>query len=280
MGVLVRLVVLVSFLIFVGWIAGGLYLDRLIKTGVETIGPKITGTTVSLDHVNWSVLTGRCRLKGLVVGNPKGFYTESAYDLGDTTVTIDLNSLLSGQVIIEEILIDPAEITHEVNLSGNNLDKIQEHVEAFGRSYGLTGNAKSGSDNTGVAAPKVQINHFIIKNLQLNVSASLFRGRSLTFELDDVYLRDIGKESGGVTVDRATSKVMARTKRRIAHTVPESNKALEKRLKREGRAVKRPRDSEDRRVSTLLKDVGTFFRKIGDGIESLVERLSAFRKDG
>ncbi len=82
MGVLVRLVVLVSFLIFVGWIAGGLYLDRLIKTGVESIGPKITGTTVSLDHVNCSVLTGHCRLKGLVVGNPKGFTPRARTILG------------------------------------------------------------------------------------------------------------------------------------------------------------------------------------------------------
>ncbi len=219
MGVLVRLVVLVSLLIFVGWIVGGLYLDRVIKTGIETLGPKITGTPVSLEHVNISLVAGRGRLKGLVIGNPKGFHTKSAYHLVHSTIKFDPTSVLSGKLLIDEIVIDSPEITYEANFSGNNLAKIRNNVEAFGRSRGFNTTAGSDGEGKGSGLWRVQINHFRVKNPQLHVSASIFRGRFLTFDLDDIHLRDIGKESGGVTVDKATAHVLAGTNRRVATSI-------------------------------------------------------------
>ena len=275
-AILIRLLILVAFLIIVVLVVAGLYLDSIIKTGVETIGPKITGTTVSLDDVDISVLSGRGTLKGLVVGNPKGFYTDSAYHLVDTKVKIDLTSIVSGKVIIEEIVIDSPEITYEVNFSGNNLDKIQHNVEVFRQKYGLKESATSDPQTSGLGARKVQINHFIMKNGTLRVSASLLRGRALTFALDDVHLRDIGKDSGGVTVDHATSQVLAGTNKAIFKAVPRSSKVLERRLQKVGKAVESLKGTAEKSASNVLRAVIEFFQKVGERIDSLFEWSSPY----
>ena len=48
----------------------GLSLGSIVKKGVETVGPQITETTITLDAVNLSLLTGSAGVKNLVVGNP------------------------------------------------------------------------------------------------------------------------------------------------------------------------------------------------------------------
>ncbi len=223
-GLLIRLVVFASFLIFVGWIVGGLYLNKVIKTGIETMGPKITGTAVTLDRVNLSFVTGRGRLKGLIVGNPKGFYTDKAYHLVDSKITFDPLSVFSGKLVIEEIVIDSPEITYEVNFSSNNLEKIERNVKAFRRKNGLVGEDEFSARSKRLARKLVQINHFIVRNPKLNVSASIFRGRTFTVDLDDIHLRDIGKKSKGVTVDEATSLVLAGTQKFISKRVTKSGR--------------------------------------------------------
>ena len=271
LGILVRLIVLVSFLIFVGWIVGGLYLDRAIKTGIETIGPKITGTAVSLDRVNISVPTGNGRVKGLVVGNPKGFHTNSAFRLGNSRIKFDPTSVFFGKLIIEEILIEKPEITYEVNFSGNNLEKIQHNVEAFSRKHGLNGTGASGSQRRISGAKLVQINHFIVQDPRLNVSASIFRGRFLTFELDDIHLRNIGKASGGVTVVNATSQVLSGTNEQISHTVSRPHTLLGKRLKKSDREPKSPRGTAEKDASTLLQQLKDFFGKLLKKVKAFLE---------
>ncbi len=53
-------------------------LNRIVKAGVETVGPKVTGTTVTLRQVKISPFSAQGTLGGLLVGNPAGFKTDSA----------------------------------------------------------------------------------------------------------------------------------------------------------------------------------------------------------
>ena len=65
-------VVVLALLVVVGV---HFFLDGAIKRGVETIGPKLTKTQVTLNNVSLSLLSGSGKMKGLVVGNPEGFKT-------------------------------------------------------------------------------------------------------------------------------------------------------------------------------------------------------------
>src|SRR2546427_6935112 len=130
MKTLLKIGVIAALLIVVALTMVGVYLNSMIKTGVEAVGPKITGTTVKLHAVDLSPFSGQGRLKGLVIGNPPSFQAASAFKLADAKVKVDLKSALSDKLIIEEILIDGPEITYEAGPSGSNISKIrsEEHT--------------------------------------------------------------------------------------------------------------------------------------------------------
>ena len=228
MKTLLKVGVIVVLLLVVALTMIGVYFNSMIKAGVEAVGPKITGTIVKLDAVDISPFSGQGRLKGLVVGNPKGFQTESAFKIADAKVKVDQKTALSDELIIEEILIDAPEITYEGSPSGSNISKIQENVAAFGKSVGTKEGAESKSQKKDPTQKKVQINHFIVKNGQVNLSASMLKGKALTVRLPDLHLRDIGKESGGVMVQQAAAEVFAAINKSVVQSVAGSGKLLEK----------------------------------------------------
>ena len=79
--------------------------DRIIKEVVETVGPKMTQTEVKLDKVELSTTSGTGKLSGLLIGNPKGFTTPSAMQLGEIGLTLDIGSLSTDTIVIKSILI-------------------------------------------------------------------------------------------------------------------------------------------------------------------------------
>jgi hypothetical protein len=58
MKLLVRIGLIVIALLVVALVVIGIRLDSIIKSAVETFGPRITRTTVKLDGVLLSVLSG------------------------------------------------------------------------------------------------------------------------------------------------------------------------------------------------------------------------------
>jgi len=108
----------VALLVLIG--LGVLYvcLGSIIKTGVETLGPKITKCSVTVEQIDVAPLAGRVEIHKMVVGNPEGFKTESAFALHHIRVALDARSLLSNRIHIHEILIDGPEITYEVGSPG------------------------------------------------------------------------------------------------------------------------------------------------------------------
>ena len=71
------------------------------------------------------------------------------------------------------------------------------------------GSADSGSaPSDSAAGPKVVISDFYIKGGKVNVSASLFKGKTMTTPLPDIHLTDIGKDSGGATPAEVVDQII------------------------------------------------------------------------
>ena len=217
MKTLLKLGAVIVLLVVVAAAVVGMYLGTIIKTGVEDVGPKITGTTIKLDAVDLSLFSGQVQIKGLVVGNPKGFHAESSFKLADSKVGVDLQSALSDKVVIKEILIDGPEITYESGPSGNNVSKIQENVAAFSKSVTPKGSAEPKAEKKG--QKKVQINDFLFKNGKVTMSTSMLGGKPITVSLPDIHLKDIGKDSGGVTPDTAAAEVFKAIDKAVVQSV-------------------------------------------------------------
>lgn len=105
-----------------------LWLGTIVKAAIEQVGPTITKTTIKLDRVDVSPLQGLVELKGLEVGNPSGYKSPTAMKLGTALLRMNVFSVLSKTIVVDEILVEAPEITVEGGPSKNNLLAIQDNV--------------------------------------------------------------------------------------------------------------------------------------------------------
>ncbi len=127
---LVRLIIGIVALVIIAIFVVGLFLGNIVKRGIETVGPKIAGVNIKLDHVGLSLLSGSANIKGLTVGNPEGFKTPEAISVGGVSVAVSPGSLLSDKIVVRSINVKAPEITFEGTLRGNNLSEILDNVNA------------------------------------------------------------------------------------------------------------------------------------------------------
>src|SRR5437016_947696 len=90
-------------LLILAVVAITLSLDRIIKAGVETAGPKIAQVQVKLAGVSHSLFSGKGEINGLVVGNPEGYKTESAIKVGGVSLALQPSSIFSRKILVDSI---------------------------------------------------------------------------------------------------------------------------------------------------------------------------------
>ncbi len=182
-----------------------LNINPIIKDSVETYGSEITKVAVNLNEVDISPWSGKGKLAGLTVGNPKGYGTDSAFKLGVVSVDLDIESVTEDTVIIHEIVIVRPQVTYEFGPGGSNIDVIRKNVEIFlGGGGQPSGAAKSEQGGT-----KIIIENLIIRDGKVSVSAALLKGKKLSVPLPPIHLKDIGKDKGGASPGEVVEKIMA-----------------------------------------------------------------------
>lgn len=173
--------------------------NQIIKTGVETMGPKILGAPVTLEKVSLRPLSGIGELNGFVIGNPEGFKTPSAVELDRINVKVDMASLRTDTVRIKAIEIEGPRITVE-GLKGENLKKIQENAGAYGGTADEESESELVEEESEDAAParKVVIEKLTIADGKLNYAPVL--GKSIPIALPRIELTGIGESEGGMAL--------------------------------------------------------------------------------
>ena len=207
---------------------------------MESIGPAITGTEVTLENVDLSLFSGEGQLEKLVIGNPPGFHTDHAFYFGIVRVKADFQSMWSDTIRIQEILIDSPEISFETTPSGSNISVIHENIGAFARSENPSGNGSGGGEpgeqKRSPEKPsndqKIEIDQFILKNGRVRVSTTLLKDQMITVRLPILEIRDIGKQSGGVTLQEIASLIYSETQNAIEQEISKSGIPVGKDLKK------------------------------------------------
>lgn len=190
-------------------------LDSIVKDAVEDYGPQFTGVSVKLAKVELSPENGEGKLSGLIVGNPKGYKTDSAFKLGSISMNIDLSSLTGDTIIIKSIVIDKPEITYEFGDGGSNVDVIGKNVEKAAGGSGAKEEKKS--DGPG---KKMIIESLVVSNGNVSVSHPLLTGKKIGSGLPTIRLKDIGKDKkGGATPAEVVDKVMDAIEKQVGASV-------------------------------------------------------------
>ena len=185
-------------------------LDSLVRAAVEKYGSEITRTEVRLNEAVIFAASGEGVLRGLKMGNPRGFKSDSAFRLGEVRVRIDIDSLGRDTVVIKEVVITAPEITYELGPNGSNIDAIRRNVESY---MGAGAGQARGGDAAGT---KLVIEDLYIRGGKVAVSATALEGRTLSAALPDIHLTGIGRDKGGATPAEVLDRVIGAVGQAVA----------------------------------------------------------------
>ena len=192
------------------------FLGSIVRSGVNSFGPKLTQTKVELAEANISPLSGKGSLRGLSVDNPKGWSDGHAFSLGRVEVDMQPFSVFGDCIVINEITIDQPEFLYETKIVSSNIKDLLKNIEAFTGGGGQAATTKSGKPI------KFMVKKFRITNGKavLGVGAA-----ALPLPLPPISLDNLGVSEGGITPDQLVSAVMQQV---LGNIVTASAQALTK----------------------------------------------------
>jgi uncharacterized protein involved in outer membrane biogenesis len=137
----------------------------------------------------------------LVIGNPEGYKTPSAIQVGTMAVEIVPRSIFSDKVIVHSIKVLGPEVTFEGGLQGNNLSKLLDNIRGPAKP-------SSGSANTSSASRKIQVDDVLVSGGKINLSVAMLGGVAAALPLPDIHLANLGQGPEGITAADLSEKLM------------------------------------------------------------------------
>ena len=216
-GILVVVLIIALFAVI-------LNLGKIVKTGINTVVPQVTKCEAHVDDVNFNVFGGKFEIKNLVIKNPEGYKTDHAFALGHIFVNVNMGSLMSDVIEIDQVLIDAPEITYEVGLGNSNLNTILENVNSSLPSSDEE--KKEEKEEKKEGGKKVVINLVKVTNGKIGVSAKIAGGMEAPIVLPDIEIKDLGKKEGGISMVQAAAITLKTTLLSIFDVLKSSGKLL------------------------------------------------------
>lgn len=189
-------------------------LDKIVAKVIEDTGTEVTQTAVRVGGVDLDLLNGKAGLSQLSVANPAGFSSPQIFSLERVSVAIDVKSISSNPVIIDEIVVRQPRVTYEMNKQGTaNLDVLKKNVEAYSTSRDAgSGSATKERESEGQEGEELRL---IIRKLnfeggELNASSALRPDKPIKARLPAFSMSNIGQSSGGATSSQVAKEVLDR----------------------------------------------------------------------
>jgi uncharacterized protein involved in outer membrane biogenesis len=250
-GIAVVLVVLLIGIV----VAVSLTLDSAVKKGVETVGPMVTKTSVKLDGVSLSILSGSGTVKGLVIGNPEGFKTASAMQVGSAHLAVVPSSLFGDKIVVRKINVEGPEITFETDLRKSNLSQLIENLQAAAGPSDP--NAKE--PEAASASRKLQVDEFLVTGGKINVSLTKLAGKTVTVPLPEIRLTNLGSGPEGITAAELTKAMLKKVNEEAIRASAEAVADLGKQAV--GLATETATEAAGEAVNKATKGIGDLFKK-------------------
>ena len=196
--------VIISFVLVVLLIAGVgvFYFDSIVKNGIEVVGSRLLGTSVTVNSVSLSPLNSSGTIRGLSIENPQGFNSGYAIQLDELSVNLNASSVFSDVVEIESVRVVQPQITYETRITNDNIRALIANL-----SSDSTGEAENGASVAqSEAGKRIIIRRLTLVDPQLNLVAAIV---TAPIPLPDIELNDIGAEDDSTTVADALQLVMS-----------------------------------------------------------------------
>jgi hypothetical protein len=161
-------------------------LDAIVERAIERYGSEITGTAVRVASVDISLSSGRGTVRGLTIANPEGFSSDSAFSLEEITLQLDVGTVASSPIVVEELSIGAPAALFEVNQAGAaNVDVIRK-------------NASSGEPAAGAEEEPLRlvIRKFSVQRGKIDADTTAVGGEEVEAKFPPLELENIGGSRG------------------------------------------------------------------------------------
>ena len=177
------------------------FLGSVVKAGINRFGPTLTQTTVELSAANISPLSGTGTLRGLVIGNPRGWSDAPLCSLGTIQLDVAPFSLLGDHIVVNEIVIDAPEFNYETKFVASNVSDLLKNIEQVtgGKNGGAPATTKSGKPI------RFEVKHFVLHDGKVRLGVG---PAALSLPMPPIELSDLGTKEGGISPDQLTLAVM------------------------------------------------------------------------
>ena len=208
-GIVVLALIAAAAIYFVG----SKVLSTGVKVGIETFGPKITQTPITLAGVKLSPISGEGTLTDLTIGNPEGFSDGAIFSLGQIDLQVDTQSVMSGTIVIKKIHIFEPAIRYEKSLSSSNVKQLQENIEKF---TGSKEEKPAEEPATESASKKIVIKELIIDGGEVHVG---LLGVGQTLPLPRIEMQNIGKSGTDTNIADVLDEILGQVRKSVGSVV-------------------------------------------------------------
>jgi len=192
-------------------------LNSIVKAAIEKYGSQATKTDVRVSSVKIRLRNGEGAVLGLKVANPPGFSFPSIITLDDIAVQIEVKSVASTPIVIDNILISGPEVFYEMKENGTaNVDVIKKNLT----SSGSPSEEQPQKSSKGKEI-KLTVRKLVFEKGKVHVRIAKLGDKPYTVELPRLELTDIGRHGGASPAEIArimatalaeeTAKAVART---------------------------------------------------------------------
>jgi len=185
-------------LLLAGFTVLAFTLNGLVKSGIERTGTELTQTGVSVEQVSINPWSGSGTIEGLRVRNPEGFESEHAIVIQNFEVSLDIRSIFSDTLIVNEIILTEPAILVIQKVPQNNLRMLMRNMDE------ATADEPEEADSQAML-----IRSLLVRNAQVSVTPSIGEQPSATVTMDEIELQNVG-EDGSANVEQVVRQVASR----------------------------------------------------------------------
>lgn len=165
-------------------------LDGIVKSNIESTTSEMLDTSVEVNDVSISILDGEGTIDGITIHNPEGFSDRPAIQLKQIHMKIDLSSLLSDTMIVEELRIQQPELYVEQSASGNNLNALNQELQTQPPSE-----------------TSMIVDYLLVSDGRVTLTADIGKEKTVEGEFSKIEIEGIGRQ-GNNTMEQTIKQIL------------------------------------------------------------------------
>jgi uncharacterized protein involved in outer membrane biogenesis len=177
-------------------------INNIVKNSIEAKASEILQVDVQVGKVALSFLEGNAMISGLNISNPTGFKSDKAFYLGQIDVSLSLLSLLSDNIVVNNIRIIDPEIYYEIQPQQTNIGQIKSNISNNNKDAGIDKETASSTD----VSKRISIDELVISGAKVHTNIG---GLQNTISIAEIKLNNIGDTNNPITTKSAINEVLS-----------------------------------------------------------------------